>query len=89
MPQLATHKALVDGDLNKAIFWAISFERTCVKPLAEAGLLGCVLLQLSPYFKNEGHAHDLLKGLLDAVSSREYDYAVVFSDTARKKLFYL
>jgi uncharacterized protein YecE (DUF72 family) len=89
MPQLATHKALVEGDLNKAVFWATSFEKTCVKPLAEAGLLGCVLLQLSPYFKNEGHAHDLLKGLLDAVSSREYDYAVVFSDTARKKLFYL
>jgi uncharacterized protein YecE (DUF72 family) len=51
MPQLTTHKALVEGDLNKAVFWATSFEKTRVKPLAEAGLLGCVMLQLSPYFK--------------------------------------
>jgi hypothetical protein len=44
MPQLATHKALVDGDLNEAIFWAISFERTCVKPwlrLASWGVCCC------------------------------------------------
>jgi uncharacterized protein YecE (DUF72 family) len=78
MPQLVTHRALVDGDLNKAVFWATSFEKTCAKPMAKAGLLGCVLLQLSPYFKNEGKALDILKGLLDAVSSGEYNYAVEF-----------
>lgn len=78
MPQLVTHKALVDGDLNKAIFWATSFEETCVKPMAEAGFLGCVLLQMSPYFKNEGQAIDILKGLLDSVSTRDYNYAVEF-----------
>ncbi|MDM7912621.1 MAG: DUF72 domain-containing protein, partial [Methanotrichaceae archaeon] len=91
MPQLVTHKALVDGDLNKAVFWATSFEKTCVKPLAEAGLLGCVLLQLSPYFKNEGPALDILKGLLDAVSPEEYNYAVEFRhrswlDESRKEV---
>jgi uncharacterized protein YecE (DUF72 family) len=91
MPQLATHKALVDGDLKKAVFWAASFEKTCVKPLAEAGLMGCVLLQLSPYFKNEGPALDILKGLLDAVSPGKYNYAVEFRhkswlDESRKEV---
>ena len=78
VPQLVTHQALVEGDLERAIFWAASFERTCVKPLAEAGLLGGVLLQLSPYFKNEGPALATLKGVLDAVSHEKYNYAVEF-----------
>ncbi|MCX6680952.1 MAG: DUF72 domain-containing protein [Methanothrix sp.] len=71
VPQLVTHKALVEGDPKKAIFWATSFEKTCVEPLAEAGLLDGVLLQLSPYFKNEGSALATLKGVLDAVSCPE------------------
>jgi uncharacterized protein YecE (DUF72 family) len=53
VPQLVTHKALVEGDPERAIFWATSFEKTCVKLLAESNLLGGVLLQLSAYFKNE------------------------------------
>ncbi|MDD1751923.1 MAG: DUF72 domain-containing protein [Methanotrichaceae archaeon] len=76
VPQLVTHKALVDGNLERAVFWATSFEKTCVKPLAEADLLGSVLLQLSPYFKNEGSALATLKGVLDAISHEKYDYAV-------------
>ncbi len=91
MPQIVTHKALVNGDLDKAIFWATSFEKTCIKPLAEAGLLGCVLLQLSPYFRNDGPALGLLKGLLDAVSPGEHSYAVEFRhkswlDESRKEV---
>jgi len=78
VPQLVTHKALVEGNLERAIFWATSFENTCVKPLAEAGILGGVLLQLSPYFKNEYSALDALNGVLDAVSHKEYNYAVEF-----------
>ena len=78
VPQLVTHKALVEGNTERAIFWATSFEKTCVKPLAEAGLLGSVLLQLSPYFKNEGSALATLKGVLDAISYQEYNYAVEF-----------
>jgi uncharacterized protein YecE (DUF72 family) len=78
VPQLVTHKALVEGDKEKAIFWATSFEKTCVKPLAEAALLGGVLFQLSPYFKNKGSALDNLTGLLDAVSYQDFDYAVEF-----------
>jgi uncharacterized protein YecE (DUF72 family) len=78
VPQLVTHEALVEGDLKKAVFWAKSFEKSCVKPLAEAGLLGSALLQLSPYFKNEVSALASLKGVLDAVSPEEYNYAVEF-----------
>jgi uncharacterized protein YecE (DUF72 family) len=78
VPQLVTHKALVEGEKEKAAFWATSFERTCIRPLADAGLLGGVLLQLSPYFKNEGSALDNLKNVLDAVSHQNFDYAVEF-----------
>ena len=91
VPQLVTHKALVEGDPEKAIFWATSFERTCVKPLADAGHLGGVLLQLSPYFKNEGSSLAILKGVLNAVSHKEYNYAVEFRhmswlDESRKEI---
>lgn len=78
MPQVVTHESLVKGDLKEAIFWATSFEKTCVKPLAEAGLLGGVLLQLSPYFRNEGPKLHILRGLLDALSYEVYNYAVEF-----------
>jgi uncharacterized protein YecE (DUF72 family) len=44
VPQLVTHKALVEGNPEKAVFWATSFEKTCVKPLEDACLLGSVLL---------------------------------------------
>jgi len=91
VPQLFTHKALVEGDPEKAIFWVSSFEKTCVNPLAESNLLGGVLLQLSPYFKNEGPALSTLKSVLDAVSHDEYDYAVEFRhrswlDESRKEI---
>lgn len=78
VPQLVTHKALVEADLERAIFWATSFEKTCVRPLAKSGLLGGVLLQLSPYFKNDRPSLNMLKGLLDALSYQDYDYAVEF-----------
>lgn len=78
VPQLVTHKALVEADPERAIFWATSFERTCVRPLAESDLLGGVLLQLSPYFKNGPSSLSMLKSVIDAVSCQEYDYAVEF-----------
>ncbi|NPV62245.1 MAG: DUF72 domain-containing protein [Methanotrichaceae archaeon] len=78
VPQLVTHRALVEGDPEKAIYWATSFEKTCVKPLAEQDLLAGVLFQLSPYFRNEGSAIIMLKGLLEAVSCEKYGYAVEF-----------
>ncbi len=53
--------------------------------------MGCVLLQLSPYFKNEGQALDLLKGLLDTISPGEFNYAIEFGhrswlDESRKEV---
>jgi uncharacterized protein YecE (DUF72 family) len=78
VPQLVTHKALVEGNLEKAIFWATSFEKTCARHLAEAGLLGGMLPQLSPYFKNEGSAFANLKGVLNAVSHDDCNYAIEF-----------
>jgi len=78
VPQLVTHKALVEADPERATFWATSFERTCVRPLAESNLLGGVLLQLSPYFKNGPSSLSMLKSVIDAVSCQEYDYAVEF-----------
>lgn len=78
VPQLVTHKALVEADPERATFWATSFERTCVRPLAESNLLGGVLLQLSPYFKNGPSSLCMLKSVIDAVSCQEYDYAVEF-----------
>ena len=44
----------------------------------EAGLLGCVLLQLSPYFQNTAGAQRILEAVLDALSFRDYSYAVEF-----------
>ncbi len=78
VPELVTHRALVGGDLDRAVFWAASFEKTCIKPLAEAGLFGAVLLQLSPYFKNSSPALENLKKLLDGVGHEKYNYAVEF-----------
>jgi pimeloyl-ACP methyl ester carboxylesterase len=47
-------------------------------PLAEAGHLGGVLLQLSPCFKYDNPSLNVLTGLLDAVSTDKCDYAVEF-----------
>jgi uncharacterized protein YecE (DUF72 family) len=78
MPELVTHKSMVRGNASEAIHWAKAFEKTCVQPLSEAGLLGCVLLQLSPYFQNTAGALRTLEAVLDALSFRDYDYAVEF-----------
>ncbi len=78
MPQLVTHKSMVQGESDRAIHWANAFEKTCVQPLGEAGLLGCTLLQLSPYFQNTGAAQQMLAAVLDGLSFRDYDYAVEF-----------
>ena len=78
MPDLVTHKSMVQGDRDRAVHWAKAFEKTCVQPLSEAGLLGCVLLQLSPYFQNTVAAQQILEAVLDALSFRDHDYAVEF-----------
>jgi uncharacterized protein YecE (DUF72 family) len=32
MPGLVTHQALVEGDEEKALFWASTFDKTCLSP---------------------------------------------------------
>jgi uncharacterized protein YecE (DUF72 family) len=78
MPELVTHKSMVRSDASAAVHWAKAFEKTCVQPLGEAGLLGCVLLQLSHYFQNTAGAQRILEAVLDALSFRDYNYAVEF-----------
>ena len=78
MPQLVTHESLVKGEVAKASEQAASFEKICVEPLAAAEKMGCVLLQLSPYFKNEGTSLHALTSVLDAVDTGKYNYAVEF-----------
>ncbi|MDD1743974.1 MAG: DUF72 domain-containing protein [Methanomassiliicoccales archaeon] len=78
MPQLVTHESMVKGEALTAREQAASFERICVKPLAREGMMGSVLLQLSPYFKNEGNAQKSLATVLDAVDYGNIDYSVEF-----------
>ena len=35
VPQLVTHDALVEGNLERALFWAATFERTSKRPNGE------------------------------------------------------
>lgn len=78
MPQLVTHESMVKLEVGRAAEQASSFERICARPLADANVMGTVLLQLSPYFKNEPQSLEMLKKVLDSVSHGEIDYAVEF-----------
>jgi uncharacterized protein YecE (DUF72 family) len=78
MPGLVTHQALLEGDEEKALFWAYTFDKTCLSPLADANLLGGVLFQLLPHFKHEGQALDRLAIVLDSLAQMGYDLAVEF-----------
>jgi len=75
VPQLVTHKLMVEGDTARAVHEASSFEMTCLQPLAGAGLLGGVLLQLSPYFKRQDSSLHALESVLEALRG---DCAVEF-----------
>lgn len=79
LPQLVTHESILKDDAEKAAAQASSFEAICVRPLAEAGLLGGVLIQLTPYFKLEGKASlGKLRALFQMLGTDDYDYAVEF-----------
>ncbi|MCU0852271.1 MAG: DUF72 domain-containing protein [Thermoplasmata archaeon] len=79
LPQMITHESILKDDTEKAASQASSFEDICVKPLAEAGLLGGVLIQLTPYFKLEGkESLGKLRALLEMLNTDEYDYAIEF-----------
>ncbi len=78
MPSLVTHEALVKGEMDDLASEVASFENTCVKPLAAENLLGTVLIQMSPFFKNEGGADKRLSELCRMISCLQYRYAVEF-----------
>ncbi|OPX60704.1 MAG: hypothetical protein A4E29_01070 [Methanomassiliicoccales archaeon PtaB.Bin134] len=78
MPQTVTHQALINNEGEQAGVMASSFEVRCVKPLADNGLLGATLLQLSPYFKNEERSREALRSTLSALDTEIYRYAVEF-----------
>lgn len=78
VPQLVTHEHMVRGETEDALREALAFERNCIQPLHRAGLLGSVLLQLSPFFpKNAANLRTLIS-VLDSLSFLDYNYAVEF-----------
>jgi len=79
LPQIITHESLLKEGPEKAAAQASSFEEICIKPLSEAGLLGGVLVQLSPYFRSEDRASlGKLRTLLGMLDTDLYRYAVEF-----------
>jgi len=78
VPQSASHVHLVDGELDKAVEVARSFEAVSLLPMTSAGRLGAALIQMSPYFKNEDGNLQLLKDFLDSLSLDTISYAIEF-----------
>ena len=83
LPQSVTHEALVEGKRDEAQKIAGDFERIVATPLAEAGLMGCILIQLSPFFqrydkKSKADNLDSLKILFEALSYSDRMYVAEF-----------
>ncbi|MEI6796241.1 MAG: DUF72 domain-containing protein, partial [Methanomassiliicoccales archaeon] len=78
VPQSVSHVHLVDGELDKAVEVARSFEAVSLLPMTSAGRLGAALIQMSPYFKNEDGNLQLLKDFLDSLSLDTISYAIEF-----------
>ncbi|MDH4122995.1 MAG: DUF72 domain-containing protein [Thermoplasmata archaeon] len=79
MHKAVTHEALVEGTADKAAAQAASFQDICLKPLAEAGLLGAVLIQMSPAFTlDKEDSMERLRTLLELLSTDRFKYAVEF-----------
>ena len=79
LPQLVTHESILKENIEAAANQAASFEQICVKPLANEGLLGGVLIQLTPYFKLDGkQSIGKLRSLFGILDTDAHDYAVEF-----------
>ncbi|MEW5747830.1 MAG: DUF72 domain-containing protein [Candidatus Thermoplasmatota archaeon] len=79
LPQIVTHDSILKDSPDTAAAQARSFEEICVTPLAEAGLLGGVLIQMSPYFRLEDRGSlGKLRALFQMLGTDRYDYAVEF-----------
>ena len=79
LPQIVTHESILKDSAEKAAAQASSFEQICVKPLSEAGLLGGVLIQMSPYFKmTDRESLGRLRALFQMLDTEAHRYAVEF-----------
>ena len=79
MHKTVTHETLVEGTADKAAEQATSFQSICLEPLANAGLLGAVLIQLSPFFTIETpDALGRLRTLFGLLNTDRYKYAIEF-----------
>jgi len=82
MHQEITHAKMVDGNIGEAQARARDFERSVCAPLSDNGLLGAVLMQLSPYFrktgKDLGSNLPVLKQVLGGLDTDKYRYVVEF-----------
>ena len=78
MPKQVTHDSLL-SDIPRAI----EFQDSVLAPMADAGCLGGILIQLSPYFRlvdkgNKTCHFDRLTMLLDSLDTSRFHYAVEF-----------
>ncbi|WP_455392519.1 DUF72 domain-containing protein [[Eubacterium] cellulosolvens] len=83
LPQLVTHEAIVKDSAEKAAQIAKAFEKKCIQPLAENGILGAILIQLSPYFrrldpKTKEDNLPKLQHLFEIIDTDSFDYAIEF-----------
>jgi uncharacterized protein YecE (DUF72 family) len=83
LPQAVTHEALVEARGEEAAAVSSEFENRVIEPLAEAHLLGCILVQLSPFFqrfekKSGGDNHAALESLFETFSYSKYPYVAEF-----------
>ncbi|MEM2977085.1 MAG: DUF72 domain-containing protein [Thermoplasmata archaeon] len=93
MHQDVTHAHLVRGSIDEAVSLAKDFETAVCRPLSDHGLLGAVLIQLSPHFHREGSGEkdacagggaggrgglEALKSILDGLDVDRYRYVVEF-----------
>ena len=79
MPEIVTHESIVNDSAEKAAAQASSFESICIEPLANAGLLGSVLIQLSPKFTlDDEKSLNKLRALFEVVNHEKFSYATEF-----------
>lgn len=77
-PQDVTHTAMVEGDEAMVKEVLDQFHSLALEPLREAGLLGAVLLQLSPRFRGGEEQLRLLRLAVEGLAGRGVEVAVEF-----------
>jgi uncharacterized protein YecE (DUF72 family) len=82
-PQAVTHEALVEARDDDAHKIAADFEKNVMEPLERHNLLGCNLIQHSPYFqrynkKNDSDNLDRLERFFQSINHSEFMYVAEF-----------